>query len=92
MSLRAVINAKCRECTYDAKASGTWREQVAQCSVIRCALWPVRPAPSGGPFADPPRNPATVGREWLTAPHGCGETGHPSGLAGTPEWTAGGEA
>ena len=92
MSLRAVINAKCRECVYDAKAAGTWREQVAQCSVIRCALWPMRPAPSGGPFADPPRNPATVTREWLRRPLGWANSGHPSHMAGTAELSAGGAA
>lgn len=90
MSLRAVINAKCRECIHDPAAPGTWREQVAQCSVIRCALWAVRPAPSGGPFADPPRDPAKVTREWLAAPHGCAESGHPSGMTGTLERAAGG--
>lgn len=77
MSLRNAVNAKCRECTHDAAAPGTWREQVAQCSVIRCALWPVRPAPVSGPFADPPRDPATVERVWLARPVGSANSGHP---------------
>jgi hypothetical protein len=71
MSLRAAINAKCKDCIYDPKCGGgTWREQVAQCSAIRCPLWPYRPAPGSGPFAKPPRDPATVTREWLTKPIG----------------------
>ena len=76
MSLRAAINAKCRECVYDPAAPGTWREQVAQCSVSRCPPWAIRPAPSGGPFAAPPRDPSTVAREWLTSPVGWANSGH----------------
>jgi hypothetical protein len=80
MSLRAAIDEKCRDCTYDPVAPGTWREQVAQCSAVRCPLWPCRPGPAGGPFANPPRDPATVTREWLNAPIGSAKSGHP--LAG----------
>lgn len=87
LSLRSAINAKCRECIHDPAAPGTWREQVAQCTVIRCGLWPVRPAPSGGPFADPPRDPGSVTREWLTRPHGWANSSHRPGLP----HTAGGE-
>ena len=90
MSLRNAINAKCRECIYDPAAPGTWREQVAQCSVIRCALWPIRPVPSGGPFADPPRDPASVTREWLARPLGWVDSGYPSGMAGAGEPSSGG--
>jgi len=78
MSLRNAINAKCRECVHDDAAPGTWREQVAQCSVPRCSLWPVRPAPSGGPYADPPRDPATVTPEWRRRPVGWANSGHPA--------------
>ncbi len=77
MSRAAAINAKCRDCIYDDCAPGTWREQVAQCSAIGCALWPYRPEPSGGPFANPPRDPATVTREWLVKPIGEAISGHP---------------
>ncbi len=80
-SLRDAINAKCRACIHDPAAPGTWREQVAQCSVPRCPLWVVRPAPSGGPFADPPRDPATVTREWLANPVGYVESGYPLTIA-----------
>ena len=84
MSLRAAVDAKCKDCIYDPRSGGgTWREQVAQCTVTRCALWPVRPAPSGGPFADPPRDPATVIRDWLHRPLGCADSGHLIGPTGT---------
>lgn len=65
MSLRKAIDEKCRDCIHDSAAPGTWREQVAQCSCIRCPLWPYRPAPSGGPFANPPRLPEGVDPEWV---------------------------
>lgn len=46
MSLRAAIDAKCRECGYDAKCgAGTWREQVEACPATTCPLYPVRPRP-----------------------------------------------
>lgn len=43
MSLRAAVNAKCRECICDPLAGGTWREQVEACSCTRCPLWAHRP-------------------------------------------------
>lgn len=67
MSLRKAINDKCKDCIHDECAPGTWREQVAQCSAPDCPLWPYRPAPSGGPFANPPRDRATVTRDWIKA-------------------------
>jgi len=70
MGLRKAINAKCKDCIYDPANGGTWLAQVAQCSCRDCPLWPVRPAPKDGAFADPPRDPATVSRVWLKAPHG----------------------
>jgi len=45
-SLRAAINAKCRECIYDpTSGGGTWREQVAACTAPKCPLFSVRPMP-----------------------------------------------
>ena len=43
MSLRKAINAMCKSCVYDIKASGTWRQQVLLCSVKKCDLYEVRP-------------------------------------------------
>lgn len=41
ISLRKSIDAKCKQCIYDPQSGlGTWREQVAQCTVTLCPLWP----------------------------------------------------
>ena len=45
-SLRAAINANCKDCCYDGTLHGglgTWREQVEACGVTKCALYHVRP-------------------------------------------------
>lgn len=42
-SLKKCIQEHCKTCTYDASVAGTWREQVENCTVQSCALWPVRP-------------------------------------------------
>lgn len=44
-SMRAAINAYCKECTYDDafKGGGTWREQVEACTVTKCPLYEFRP-------------------------------------------------
>lgn len=46
MSLRRVINESCKDCIYDPASSGTWRQQVALCSVKSCTLYDVRPKPT----------------------------------------------
>lgn len=44
MSLRAAINAKCKECIYDPIGGrGNWRQQVEACTALSCPLWLVRP-------------------------------------------------
>ena len=63
--MRAAINAKCRDCIFDPKCGGgTWRAQAAKCPSIACSLWPVRPAPTDGALADPPRDPNNVPAGW----------------------------
>lgn len=42
-SLKKCIEEKCKECTYDPHAGGTWREQVELCNITTCPLWSVRP-------------------------------------------------
>jgi hypothetical protein len=42
-SLRAAIDAKCRDCIYDPGGGGTWRAQVEACSSADCPLHPLRP-------------------------------------------------
>ena len=45
-SMRAAINAKCRECIYDAfPGNGTWRQQVEACTDTGYALYRLRPLP-----------------------------------------------
>jgi hypothetical protein len=43
MSMRAAINAKCKDCIYDDCAPGNWRQQVAACTISTCSLHPYRP-------------------------------------------------
>jgi hypothetical protein len=49
-SLRAAINAMCKQCIYDPKDRGTWRKQVENCSCSGCALYPYRPVSKGSSF------------------------------------------
>lgn len=42
-SLRAAINAKCKDCVYDPLGPGNWRQQVTACRITDCPLWPLRP-------------------------------------------------
>ena len=43
MSRQKSINAKCKECIYDANDVGTWRQQVEACQLTDCALYAYRP-------------------------------------------------
>jgi hypothetical protein len=46
LSLRAAIDAKCKDCIYDpGSGNGGWREQVAGCCSSNCPLHSVRPLP-----------------------------------------------
>lgn len=47
MSMRAAINAKCKDCIYDSCAPGNWRQQVESCTIITCSLHPYRPKSRG---------------------------------------------
>ena len=42
-SLRAAIDAKCKDCIYDPLDHGTWRMQVEACAYTDCPLHVVRP-------------------------------------------------
>lgn len=42
-SLKSAIRAKCKDCTYDQLAGGTYLQQIEDCRITRCPLWPVRP-------------------------------------------------
>lgn len=66
LTRQQAINAKCKDCLYDPlSGGGTWREQIAVCSSISCALWPYRPMPSGGVLANAPRDPLGVPVGWV---------------------------
>ena len=43
ISLRKAIDGKCKDCTYDTADKGSWRQQVAACTINSCTLHPVRP-------------------------------------------------
>jgi len=47
MTRQKAIDANCKDCIYDPLAAGTWRQQVALCSVCTCPLRPYRPMPTG---------------------------------------------
>ena len=46
MSLRKAVDQKCKDCSYDLTAPGTWRQQVLLCSAKTCPLWAVRAKPT----------------------------------------------
>jgi hypothetical protein len=68
--LRKAATLMCKDCIYDSTVGGTWREQVAECPVLRCPLWPFRPLPTSGPLANAPRVADTMPREWQSMPIG----------------------
>ncbi|WP_415903186.1 hypothetical protein ACMXYR_05200 [Neptuniibacter sp. QD29_5] len=43
MSLRQPINNMCKACIYDENSSGTWKQQVTDCTSKSCPLFNVRP-------------------------------------------------
>ena len=44
MSMRKAINEKCKDCIYDPESGlGTWRQQISDCTMPDCALYPYRP-------------------------------------------------
>lgn len=47
MTRQEAIDAKCKDCNYDDKDVGTWREQVESCTAKDCSLWEHRPLTSG---------------------------------------------
>ena len=46
MSLRKKIDKNCKACTYDSACPGSWRQQVALCSIKSCAFWAIRAKPT----------------------------------------------
>ena len=47
-SFRKAIDAKCKDCIHDPKSGlGNWKQQVEQCTVTQCPLYPLRPKSRG---------------------------------------------
>jgi len=42
-SYKKAAEAMCKQCIYDAKGRGAWKEQVTECTDYLCALYDVRP-------------------------------------------------
>ena len=42
-SLRKAIDNMCKSCSYDKHDKGTWRQQIAACTISECPLHKVRP-------------------------------------------------
>ena len=49
-SLREAIRAKCADCIFDPLSGGTALEQIRNCGLRTCPLWPHRP---GAPAVPP---------------------------------------
>lgn len=50
VSLRTAIDTHCRDCIHDPLCPGTWRQQVARCEAVSCALWPIRAGAATSPL------------------------------------------
>ena len=42
-SAKKCIAEYCKSCTYDQTQPGSWRQQVEDCTLVNCPLFPVRP-------------------------------------------------
>lgn len=63
------IAAKCRDCLYDDRASGTWRQQVSACHLTDCPLWRVRPLAGGVPDCIRARDASRLPADWRDLSH-----------------------
>ncbi len=60
-SMRAAINAKCRDCIYDSSSAGTWRQQVEACTMPDCALFLYRPVSEANSLQNKEKQPVPEG-------------------------------
>ena len=44
-SLRNAIDGMCKQCLYDERAKGGWRQQIEACTMPTCNLYNLRPLP-----------------------------------------------
>ena len=68
-SPRQAIASKCKDCTYDTEAAGSWRQQTASCPVVRCALWTFRPLHGNAPAWLAARDAARLPDNWRSMPN-----------------------
>ncbi len=47
VGMRQRINDNCKECCYDNKEVGNWRQQIQACEITRCQFWDIRPISRG---------------------------------------------
>lgn len=66
-SLRASIDAHCRDCGA-CDAGSNWREHISCCPTVRCHLWLVRPMSRYVPDWLASRDPKTLPDGWCKLP------------------------
>ena len=66
-SLRAAIDAHCRECGA-CDAGANWREHVSCCVALSCPIWPVRPLSRSAPAWIARRDPDSLPDGWCALP------------------------
>lgn len=66
-SLRAAIDAHCRECGA-CDAGANWREHVSCCVALSCPIWPVRPLSRYAPAWIARREPEGLPDGWCKLP------------------------
>ncbi len=69
ISPRQAIASKCRDCTYDTEAVGSWRQQTATCPVVHCALWAFRPLQGNAPAWLAARDVERLPDNWRSMPN-----------------------
>jgi len=69
ISPRQAIASKCKDCTYDTEAAGSWRQQTATCPVVHCALWAFRPLQGKPPAWLAARDAARLPHNWQSIPN-----------------------
>ena len=69
ISPRQAIANKCKDCTYDTEAAGSWRQQTATCPVVHCALWAFRPLQGNPPAWLAARDAAQLPNNWRSMPN-----------------------
>ena len=48
LTRQQAINQNCKDCIWDQKAPGTWKQQVEACEIASCPFYPYRPKSDAG--------------------------------------------